>query len=539
MRLKRNIATFVALFSLANLFFIPEWANFFGEQHYQHIFVTPTPFENAYFAMAFTVLAVALVLFFLVLVADNLQARRLKAFIYCLIAFALLIPLNFVREVTAVFNHWPWLSSVSHLVFFKLIIPFRWPLSCAALLILIYGVRKWGQQATAGIRFLGLLFSPALFVTYSNLISLSKNQMEASSFVNAVSIRVKKPTQNRKVIWLIFDEMDYRLLFSKRPTNLKLPELDKLREQSIFATEAFPPSDYTLQSIPSLLTGHRVDIASIEASDLVLRDVQSKTNVRWNDLENIFQSAKSLGYSSSLVGWYHNYCRIFRGQIDYCRRLPAGRFGYSKEFWGSVTAILERSFIFDKRLERAFIFNMNKIHKTVIENILSKNHDFMFLHYSVPHKPYLFDLPTEKLSPYVSRSPKNYLGNLKKVDNILGDIRRALESSGQWNDTVIVLSSDHSWRQSEEYDGQRDFRVPFLVKMVDGKGVTLSKPLPTLITKSFIEAIMRNKVTDTSSAIDWLSKRSISFPSGTVLVPFKDEENQVSRKNFSSKNHKT
>jgi hypothetical protein len=536
--MKKSLGNFLISLSFSNLFFIPEWANFFGEQSHQRLFFTPTPFENAYFAIGFTVIAAAFILFVLLLIAEKFQAKKMTTLIYCVLAIALIVPLNFAREATALFNYFPWLSTISHEFFLKVVLPFKYLLGSAFLVGFVLVMKKWGEKISASMRFVGLLFTPIIFVTYSNLIVLYKDGLKLPRKSVVYQSAVKKNLRN-KILWLIFDELDYRLVFGDRPHGLKLPELDRLREQSIFASQAYPPSDYTLQSIPSLLTGHRVDVASVNIVNLILKDLQAKNQTKWHELANLFREAKSLGYSTSLVGWYHNYCRIFKDDLDYCRRLPAGRFGYAQDFWGSVKAIVERSLIFDRRLERAFVFNLSTIHQTALRNIESKKYDLTFLHYSVPHKPYLFDSKSKEISSQVSRSPNNYLGNLEVVDSILGDIRRSLEKTAQWENTIIILSSDHSWRQSEEFDGKRDFRVPFLIKMTDLRGVSFSKSMPALITKDLICAILKNEIRDSQSAIKWISTHSTEFPNGTVLIPFKNEENHERSQESHGKNNRT
>ena len=72
----------------------------------------------------------------------------------------------------------------------------------------------------------------------------------------------------------------------------------------------------------------------------------------------------------------------------------------------------------------------------------------------------------------------NYLDNILLADQAMGEIRRAMEQAGLWDETVVVVTSDHRWRSeiwrfsplwTEEEarlaDDSRDERVPFLVKM--------------------------------------------------------------------------
>ena len=114
------------------------------------------------------------------------------------------------------------------------------------------------------------------------------------------------------------------------------------------------------------------------------------------------------------------------------------------------------------------------------------------------------------------------------VDKIIGEFRRTLEANGEWNKSTLIISSDHSWRKSAEYDSKRDFRVPFIIKMADGKARVINKPIGTIVTKNFILEVMKKKISTTDEAVSWLQEQSKDFPKGTILIPFKDEETATS-----------
>ena len=62
-----------------------------------------------------------------------------------------------------------------------------------------------------------------------------------------------------RVLWLIFDELSEEVAFASRPKNFSLPNFDRLRAESLLATNAFPPAAHTTQSIPALLTGRLIE----------------------------------------------------------------------------------------------------------------------------------------------------------------------------------------------------------------------------------------------------------------------------------------
>src|SRR5262249_56942805 len=63
----------------------------------------------------------------------------------------------------------------------------------------------------------------------------------------------RTPPSLRRVVWLVFEELDQRIAFEARPPGLGLPELDRLRRDSLYADAARPPAGTTEVAIPALL----------------------------------------------------------------------------------------------------------------------------------------------------------------------------------------------------------------------------------------------------------------------------------------------
>ncbi len=61
-----------------------------------------------------------------------------------------------------------------------------------------------------------------------------------------------------RVVWVLFDEWDYRLTFEDRPPDLAMPELAALAGESLTARRAYTTGSDTTVSIPSLVTGQEI-----------------------------------------------------------------------------------------------------------------------------------------------------------------------------------------------------------------------------------------------------------------------------------------
>jgi arylsulfatase A-like enzyme len=144
------------------------------------------------------------------------------------------------------------------------------------------------------------------------------------------------------------------------------------------------------------------------------------------------------------------------------------------------------------------------MHKDALRDVVDPSLNLVFLHFPLPHAPYLYDR-------FSYTFPKRYLGvgsyldNLVLADIFLGDIRESMTVAGLWDKTTVIVSSDHPDRMSEFVDGRSDSRVPFLLKLAgQTSGTSFAPVLPTVITKSLVEAILEGKITTSKDAENWL-----------------------------------
>jgi hypothetical protein len=92
-------------------------------------------------------------------------------------------------------------------------------------------------------------------------------------------------------------------------------------------------------------------------------------------------------------------------------------------------------------------------------------------------------------------------------------MRQAMESSGKWNKTWVIISADHSWQQSSLFDHQVDYRVPFVVKSPGAnQAVSYSNKINTVLTRALIDAILRGNVTNQENLVSWLDANGKPIP---------------------------
>lgn len=341
-----------------------------------------------------------------------------------------------------------------------------------------------------------------------------------------------------RIMWIILDELDYKIAFEQRPAGLELREMDRLRADSIFATNAYPPADYTLMSMPALISGRLVSSTRPkDPSTLMITYSDSFEPVSWGSQPSVFSKARELGVNSAIVGWYHPYCRIIGDQVVRCMSCNTGRSSLpvtsATQF---ITALRQNPLVPGaalpdtsagdrRRWREELIQTYGEILQVSREAALNREIGLLLLHFPVPHPPGIFNRVSNEFDASGSAS---YLDDLKLADNTIGDLRRTLEKAGLWENSIVVLSSDHWWRgdlwrqmrdsrawswtaEDESVFTEVDERVPFVVKLAgQHSSINYTPEFNTVLTHDLLLALLSGKLFDAPSVADWLdSHRSI------------------------------
>jgi len=341
-----------------------------------------------------------------------------------------------------------------------------------------------------------------------------------------------------RLIWLLLDELDYRLIVEKPPAGVAFPEFDRLRAVSITASQAFPPGEWTKEVLPELLIGRDVSaVKEVDAGSLELHFSGSQSKLDFSSVPNLFDKARALGKRSALSGWYHPYCRLIGKSLDACSWQPMNdATTYNRTLWAASTfgswwtarTMLETPLggIFESwrnrqisdelgLARRGHLENFRRIHQTSMSLLADPAYDLVFLHYNIPHPVGAFDRRSRKLS---DGAYSNYVDNLVLADQVLGQIRERICASGLADRTWLIVTSDHSyragfWSQKPTWtaematltQGRQDHRVMFLVH---GPGwnhpVRIAQPLSSLLAHPLALELLAGRLAAPEAVSHWL-----------------------------------
>jgi hypothetical protein len=417
-------------------------------------------------------------------------------------AAMLLIALNFARisHETVV----QWTDAIGHAGLLAVVV------------LVLAASLAWPRPALRAIRGVALVASPLAVVTLAHALWMFLEVAAGPVWRVADPAPLTRGAPSlRRVVWLVFEELDQRLTFEARPPGLELPEFDRLRREALYADAARPPAGTTDVSMPALITGRPVvAVAPTSPNDLELTFADGPA-APWRAQPNVFSRARALGYDTALIGWRLPYPRVLGASLGTAAWRPsvvheqARGSTFSQAFWNQWGSLAP-----PVHARRLLAQRYAEIADLALRTATDGRFGLVLLHLPVPRPPGIYDRATERLTTWnFTGADGGYLDNLALADRVIGELRRGIERARLGDRTWIVVSSDHWWRAPKRDDRQVDHRVPFLVRPPQGGRTThVDAAFNTVATHDLVLAILRGSVSDTRDVAAWLSRQKAAPP---------------------------
>lgn len=347
-------------------------------------------------------------------------------------------------------------------------------------------------------------------------------------------------SDSRRVVWVVFDELDERILFGARPQRIRVPEFDRLRAESVFADHVAPPGPETLWSMPSFLLGQRIHNPRMDTSRLSVQFPAGDARHDFAAQPNVFRKARADGFNTGLTGWYLPYCRLIGGDLSDCTWASLGPAVVCAEnllrhqaFYQQMEYLMSWDIrimfrplvsygLLDATPEDALsrqYQNVNAI-KVVTQNGIRMLRDprlnFVLIHVPAPHPPGIWNTHERTFA----FNHTDYLDNYELADAILGQIRKTLEDSGNWDRTALLVTSDHPYRtqlwmyehiwnaEMTAITGTRKYPyVPFFLKLpFQRQAVPYGREFNNVLSGDLLLDVLRGNVSTPEQALTWIGR---------------------------------
>lgn len=413
--------------------------------------------------------------------------------------------------------------------------PAFWPV--LGVIAVIPGVRiLWRPAASSRILRSALFYSwPVLALVMAQAARQSR-RFPDSAFRDSALAPGVSATPQRRVVWIVFDELSEEMAFRRRPSSLRLPAFDRLRSESFFADAARSPSAATLTSLPSLILGRHVRTAEPQGPAGLSLTVDGETApVDWRAAPNVFDAARKMGYNTAVAGWYHPYGRVLNRSLTRCDWVAGWLAPGIEE--PSTAQPLAAAMSERVQLEIAMLPLLGHLpgvdpellgRRARLERLLDllgraeaaaadPSIGLALLHLPAPHPPTVYDRAAGR---FTAERRLSYLDGLASADELLRRIRDAIGRAGMADRTVLLVSSDHGWRQDfwrgrnvwapedDEAAPTDPSAVPFLLHFPgESAPVDYASPFETVASRNLIEAILDGRVASAADAARFLEIR--------------------------------
>ena len=493
--------------SLANLCYLRVWTELLTYRRVDTYLMKLPPGPSAMFAAMANVLLLAGVLWGAATLARRSGSKRIRTLAEWGFLLFLIVPLNALRAV---------LSRISDLFKSTLfeVLGIRGVLIAGVSLVLAgaIGILFFHRRMAAAAAAVLAMLSPFCAVTFGQAIWKSV-QYDAAGFAARPAAALLPGSPERRVVWIVADEWDYRLTFVDRDPSLGLPEIDALRGQTFFADRALPPGPETPISIPAYFTGRPVKGVLYDGpSELQVEFSGTDKLVPWSKEPNVFTRAQDLGFNTAAVEWFHPTCRVLSG-LTSCEwwqiALQANTMGHS---FGELVPNQARS-LFETSLLSVFgqslsveshIATYRAIFRSGAQAANDPRYGLTFIHLPIPHAPHGYDRRSGQFR--LRNSPiRGYVDSLALLDAAVGELRREMTRAGTWDGTTVLITSDHPYREAEVLDGKSDPRIPWILKMAHQReGVVYSRSFNAVVTQDLLLGVLRGDLVTAADVGRWL-----------------------------------
>lgn len=284
------------------------------------------------------------------------------------------------------------------------------------------------------------------------------------------------------VYLFIFDEWSYRRTYEAGRCRDTLANIAEISQHSTTFHDAHSVSKRTLYSIPGMLRG-TTDLAEIQ--DFRPGFVRDGVFVPCTEYPSVFTRAGCADYRKIMLQWgfavsfwvddeldvsrsYSCYPRGNNPATDAAIHLYNAAF-YWTDPWTTLVYEKLKGRILDGHALRMYdAFRRDT--KELIRHQPTRS--FAIIHYPIPHPPYI-------LNPDGSYRGRNwednkcgneegYERNLAYLDRLIGEFVAELKATGRYDQSLLILTSDHSWRQDPAVsDPTTDqlTHVPLIIKL--------------------------------------------------------------------------
>lgn len=454
--------------SASCLFYLGQIRSWTSEQNRYHYFWE----AQDSLALVLNILAIAVALF-----TTSLLARCIRQAGFCTFAkylFLLFLADSAISTVVSLF------LGVGFTRKYDLVFWLAW--SIIALVIFFARAMLWKPALIAC-----LILSPLPILLIPQILSFSCWDPRSVSQFSRLPVYSDsdRPTSQTPVFIFVFDEWSYTRTFQGHNISDALPNLCAFVEGATVFHNARSPASATLISLPRIIFQSADGSLQPRRGRLYWETSQGPKQL--DDIPTVFDGLLNSGYEVRVLGFYHPYEILFAGRRVLSHSYP------NDPNYDNLLAQIGYFFVTNLRFltdplsrilwrwsdSQLFSLHWYALSRDFEEQAFSaiESATFgtcLFIHWPLPHGPFILNADGGYAGPYnsdadrMAGTPDDYQRHLQRLDRIIGEIATSLKRKGLFDEALVILTSDHSWRRDPDLlsSGQSSdlCHVPLLVK---------------------------------------------------------------------------
>ena len=272
---------------------------------------------------------------------------------------------------------------------------------------------------------------------------------------------------------IVFDTMSYEYLYKESIVRASYPNIKSFSAAADNFRAAIAPGPVTEYSMPPLVLGKKEMKTKVQGPNLHQVDESGALLPLTVSSDCLFWEAKSRGYRTVLYGWFLQYCKLLGENLDDCASYSGYNYSGPQDSFSVINPVLTTFILwphyqpfglarnpFEGNLHRK---SVNKTFKKALKAMSADHCSFVFLHFGIPHWPFVFDASGFNPGPDPSGlSGKNYAKQLEYVDRLFGLLLDGMISMKKYDASAIILMADHNFLLVEKATKMR--RIPLILK---------------------------------------------------------------------------
>lgn len=318
-----------------------------------------------------------------------------------------------------------------------------------------------------------ILLSPISLLTLYKIATISFRDFTTVPTRPTHQFKTKASDTGNNIYLIMFDEMSYDFLYEGNSISDLYPNIKTFAAAADNYHAVTAPGRETTLSVPALLLGkERLDV-EIKGDGIFFLN-ERKELIALNTLSNSLLSiAKAKGYRTAIYGYYFDYLKTFGEDLDYCKSFSYYNYATSSNRFSILNPVVTTLIIWPHQYPFGLLKNpaisshvkrlVEGIYKLGVSVFSLTDPCFLFLQFPIPHVPYIYDASGYHPAndPFLDNRI-NYVNQLKYVDYLFGQYLKEMKASGRFNDSTVILLSDHNFRKMSKFAEWS--RIPLIIK---------------------------------------------------------------------------